>query len=240
MAQVIEGAEKWQLSNRPDLRADGHVDRTDEAIAAAVMYTATRALTFLVAIVVMLSIDWGLTLIALLPVPPVTIASRYFGRAIHERFERIQSQLSDLSAVTQEALAGVRVVRAYRQEARELERFRDANLEYVQRNRALIRMQGLSLLNEMRSTVGRGQLPARAIADAMMIGLAGLLLLLPGYFSDLIGILLLIPPVRSAIYAYLKSRVTVVTTAGGTGPGFTQHRVDDGTIDLDSDEWRPR
>lgn len=104
----------------------------------------------------------------------------------------------------------------------------------------VLRMQGLSLLNEMRSTVGRGQLPARAIADAMMIGLAGLLLLLPGYFSDLIGILLLIPPVRSAIYAYLKSRVTVVTTAGGAGPGLTQRRVDDGTIDLDSDEWRPR
>ena len=45
--------------------------------------------------------------------------------------------------MTQEALAGVRVVRAYRQEARELARFRDANLEYVQRNRALIRLQGL-------------------------------------------------------------------------------------------------
>jgi len=105
----------------------------------------------------------------------------------------------------------------------------------------VLRMQGVSLLNEMRSTVGRGQLPARAIADAMMIGLAGLLLLLPGYFSDLIGILLLIPPVRSAIYAYLKSRVSVVTTTTtGGGPGFTQRRVDDGTIDLDSDEWRPR
>jgi UPF0716 protein FxsA len=101
-------------------------------------------------------------------------------------------------------------------------------------------MQGLSLLNEMRSTVGRGQLPARAIADAMMIGLAGLLLLLPGYFSDLIGVLLLIPPVRSAIYAFLKSRVTVVTTTSSGGPGFAQRRVDDGTIDLDSDEWRPR
>jgi pyruvate kinase len=42
MAQVIEGAEKWQLSNRPDLRADGHFNRTDEAIAAAVMYTANH------------------------------------------------------------------------------------------------------------------------------------------------------------------------------------------------------
>ncbi|HEU0224648.1 MAG TPA: pyruvate kinase, partial [Steroidobacteraceae bacterium] len=42
MAQVIEGAEKWQLSNRPELRTDGHHSRTDEAIAAAVMYTANH------------------------------------------------------------------------------------------------------------------------------------------------------------------------------------------------------
>jgi len=43
MSQVIEGAEKWQLSNRPDLqRTDGHFNRTDEAIAAAVMYTANH------------------------------------------------------------------------------------------------------------------------------------------------------------------------------------------------------
>lgn len=104
----------------------------------------------------------------------------------------------------------------------------------------VIRIKGLSLLNQMRSTVGSGQLPARSIADAMMVGLAGLLLLLPGYFSDLIGLLLLLPPVRSAIYAFLKSRVTVVTTTTGAGPHFTQRRVDDGTIDLDSDEWRPR
>jgi pyruvate kinase len=42
MAQVIEGAEKWQLSNRPELSADGRHVRTDEAIAAAVMYTANH------------------------------------------------------------------------------------------------------------------------------------------------------------------------------------------------------
>src|SRR5688500_18939219 len=42
MAQVIEGAEKWQLSNRPELRTDGQHARTDEAIAAAVMYTANH------------------------------------------------------------------------------------------------------------------------------------------------------------------------------------------------------
>jgi pyruvate kinase len=42
MAQVIEGAEKWQLSNRPELRSDGYFQRTDEAIAGAVMYTANH------------------------------------------------------------------------------------------------------------------------------------------------------------------------------------------------------
>jgi pyruvate kinase len=42
MAQVIEGAEKWQQSNRPELRSDGEFGRTDEAIAAAVMYTANH------------------------------------------------------------------------------------------------------------------------------------------------------------------------------------------------------
>ena len=48
-----------------------------------------------------------------------------------------------VSAVTQEALAGVRVVRAYRQEAAELARFRVANEEFLRRNRRLIRLQGL-------------------------------------------------------------------------------------------------
>jgi len=90
----------------------------------------------------MLSIDARLTLIALAPLPFVSISVRYFGGEIHRRFEAIQEQLSDLSAVVQEALSGVRVVRAYRQEPHEVERFRTANLEYLARNRGLITLQG--------------------------------------------------------------------------------------------------
>jgi ATP-binding cassette subfamily B protein len=90
----------------------------------------------------MLSIDAKLTLIALVPLPLVSVVVRYFGAAIHERFEKIQEQFSDISAVTQESLAGVRVVRAYRQETAEIDRFRRANEEYVLRTRALIRLQG--------------------------------------------------------------------------------------------------
>jgi ATP-binding cassette, subfamily B, multidrug efflux pump len=112
-------------------------------VGPAVLYATTTGLTFVIALVFLLSLNVRLTLFALLPLPLVTVTARYFGRAIHERFEKIQEQLSNISAVTQEALAGVRVVRAYRQEPRELERFRAANLEYVERNRVLIRLQGL-------------------------------------------------------------------------------------------------
>ncbi len=65
----------------------------------------------------MMSIDARLTLLSLIPLPFVSISVKYFGSAIHKRFEQIQAQLSELSAVVQEALSGVRVVRAYRQEA---------------------------------------------------------------------------------------------------------------------------
>ena len=122
-------------------RATNDLSAVRMMIGPAVMYTANTALTFLVAIILMLSINVRLTLIALIPLPFVSVATRYFGRAIHHRFERIQAQLSDLSAVTQETLSGVRVIRAYRQELFELSRFRSSNEEYVHRNRALIKLQ---------------------------------------------------------------------------------------------------
>ena len=59
-----------------------------------------------------------------MPLPFVSLSVKYFGSAIHQRFEQIQAQLSEISAIAQEALSGVRVVRAYRQEQSELERFR--------------------------------------------------------------------------------------------------------------------
>jgi ATP-binding cassette subfamily B protein len=123
-------------------RATNDLNAVRMMIGPAIMYSATTVLVLVVAILLMLTIDARLTLIALIPLPFVTIAVRYFGSAIHKRFEKIQAQLSEISAVVQEALSGVRVVRAYRQEAHERERFRRANEEYLARNRVLIRLQG--------------------------------------------------------------------------------------------------
>jgi ATP-binding cassette subfamily B protein len=124
-------------------RATNDLNAVRMTVGPSVMYSASTVLTFIVAIVLMISIDVRLTLVALTPLPMVSLAVFYFGRAIHRRFERIQEQLSDISAVVQEALSGVRVVRAYGQEGAELERFRQSNEEYVERNRALIRLQGM-------------------------------------------------------------------------------------------------
>src|SRR6266545_4649656 len=124
-------------------RASNDLSAVRMMIGPAVMYTATTVLTFAIAIVLMLSINRRLTLLALIPLPLVSIFVWYFGNVIHRRFERIQEQLSEISAVTQESLSGVRVVRAYRQEEFEIERFRRANEEYVFRNKGLIRVQGL-------------------------------------------------------------------------------------------------
>jgi len=123
-------------------RATNDLNAVRMMIGPAIMYSTNTILVFIVAILLMLTIDVRLTLIALIPLPFVTITVRYFGSAIHKRFEQIQAQLSEISAVVQEALSGVRVVRAYRQEEHERERFRRANEEYLRRNRVLIRLQG--------------------------------------------------------------------------------------------------
>lgn len=123
-------------------RATNDLNAVRMMIGPSVMYSSNTLLTFVAALAMMLAIDVRLTLLSLIPLPFVSISVNYFGRAIHRGFEQIQAQLSEVSAVAQEALAGVRVVRAYRQESAETERFRAANLEYLRRNRKLIAIQG--------------------------------------------------------------------------------------------------
>jgi ATP-binding cassette subfamily B protein len=156
-------------------RATSDLGAVRMMMGPAVMYTAGTVLTFIVAIALMMSIDPRLTLVALIPLPLVTVVVKYFGVAIHTRFEKIQEQLSDISAIAQESLAGVRVVRAYGQEAFEIARFRVANEEYLRRNRALIRLQGF-YFPSMGLLMGVGALlvlwlgSRRVVAGQMTLG----------------------------------------------------------------------
>ncbi|MFN7545101.1 MAG: ABC transporter ATP-binding protein, partial [Acidobacteriota bacterium] len=89
------------------------------------------------------TVDWQLTLIALIPAPLVSLAVVYFGQKIHKRFELIQAQFSDISSRVQENLNGVRIVRAYAQEQPELHKFEILNQDYIRSNLGLARDTGM-------------------------------------------------------------------------------------------------
>jgi ATP-binding cassette subfamily B protein len=84
-----------------------------------------------------------LTIYAFLPLPLASIVVQYFGRKIHERFEKIQAQFSDISARAQENFSGARLIRAYVQEKAEIALFEKTNQEYVTRSLPLARLMGM-------------------------------------------------------------------------------------------------
>ncbi len=112
-------------------------------LGPGIMYWFETLLTFLLAVIVMIGVDWRITLLALSPAPLVTVAVIFFGKRIHERFEKIQAQFADISSRVQENLAGVRVVRAYAQEDAEMELFEKLNTGYMAQNLKLARLSGL-------------------------------------------------------------------------------------------------
>jgi ATP-binding cassette subfamily B protein len=113
------------------------------AIGPAIMYLASTIFGGLFALYFMLRIDVRLTGIALIPMICMPIVTIVIGRRIHDRFESVQENFSRLTTLAQENLAGVRIVRAFRQEDAEIDRFRILNDEYLDRNMALTRLYGI-------------------------------------------------------------------------------------------------
>src|SRR3712207_1096616 len=113
------------------------------AVGPAIMYLTNTIVGGIFALGFMLRIDVRLTLLALLPMALLPAVIARMGRAIHERFERVQEHFGTLTTLAQENLAGVRVVRAYRQEAPEIQRFRTLSDEYVAKNMSLARLYGV-------------------------------------------------------------------------------------------------
>ena len=112
------------------------------ATGPAIMYLTNTIFGAAFALVFMLRIDVHLTLLALLPMVMLPVVMIRMGGAIHRRFEAVQEHFSTLTTHAQENFAGVRVVRAYRQEAAEIARFAALNETYVERNMALARLYG--------------------------------------------------------------------------------------------------
>ncbi len=124
-------------------KATNDLNAVRNLLGPAIMYSANTIVFTAGALAFMLAISPKLTLYAFLPLPVASIVIQYFGRRIHERFERIQAMFSEISARAQENFSGARVIRAYVQEEAEIAAFESANQEYIRRSLGLVRLMGM-------------------------------------------------------------------------------------------------
>jgi ATP-binding cassette subfamily B protein len=124
-------------------RATNDLNAVRMLLGPAIMYSANTIVFTAGALAFMLSISPKLTMYAFLPLPVVSITVQYFGKQIHERFEKIQAMFSEISARAQENFSGARVIRAYVQEEPEIAAFETSNREYINRSLKLVRLMGM-------------------------------------------------------------------------------------------------
>jgi len=104
----------------------------------------------------------------------------------------------------------------------------------------LLRAQGFAAMTRLQNSMAEGGDPRGPLAHGVMILIAGMLMLTPGFFTDTIGFLLLLPPVRAAAIAWLGPKIAArVVTMGPSGEGFDTagrgepHRGPSAPIDAD-------
>jgi ATP-binding cassette subfamily B protein len=124
-------------------RATNDLNAVRMLLGPAIMYSANTMVYTAGALAFMISISPRLTFYTFLPLPVVSIVIQYFGRRIHDRFERIQAMFSDISARAQENFSGARLIRAYVQEEAEIRAFEKENHEYIRRSLKLVRLMGM-------------------------------------------------------------------------------------------------
>lgn len=103
----------------------------------------------------------------------------------------------------------------------------------------LMRAQGMAALQKLQKNIESGGNPADPIANGAFILVAGLLLLTPGFFTDTVGLLLLVPPVRQALIravaARLKSKATTFAAGFETQTQYASDTVLDGDFEVVED-----
>lgn len=89
---------------------------------------------------------------------------------------------------------------------------------------ALLRRHGIATMRHVKAELAARQAPARALIDGAVLAVAALLLVLPGFLSDIVGLLLFLPPVRRQIWRRAAERAEVKMrqpAAGRPAPGAT-------------------
>ncbi len=97
----------------------------------------------------------------------------------------------------------------------------------------LLRHQGFGVMTRVRAEMDAGRDPSRQLAHGAMIVLAAILLIIPGFITDIFAILILLPPVRDLAWRAFKGRIVMATSFGN---GFSARRRDK-VIDLEDSDY---
>jgi len=112
-------------------------------IGPAVMYSIDTLIRMIIVVTIMSMISWEVTLWSLIPLPLLSFLVYKVGKKVHSRFTLIQEKFSDITTKAQENFSGIRVIKSYVAEEREIEDFERLNREYLTRNMSLVRVQAL-------------------------------------------------------------------------------------------------
>lgn len=100
----------------------------------------------------------------------------------------------------------------------------------------VLRHQGFGILSRLTAADAESGAPGRDLVHGVLILFAGMLLLLPGFLSDILALLLLLPPVRELVIRYFGRNVVVFSSR--MRPRREPQREDPAVIDLDEEEYR--
>ncbi len=102
----------------------------------------------------------------------------------------------------------------------------------------LLRIQGFGVMSRIRTELEAGRNPSRELAHGVMIMAAGILLLIPGFVTDILGILLFLPPLRDFVWRQLRTRIRFAgVAANGVSARRRNGNGDARTIDLDEHDY---
>ncbi len=147
----------FDANNTGDLmsRATNDMDALRMLIGPGVMYTANTLMSLPLRLFWMFILDWKLTFVCIIPMLGLPPLVRYFGAKTHKYSRLQQDSFGDLTTTVQENLAGIRVVKAYRQEGAEIDKFLARNDDYITKSMELARIQAL-FFPSIRLLVGTG------------------------------------------------------------------------------------
>jgi UPF0716 protein FxsA len=106
----------------------------------------------------------------------------------------------------------------------------------------LLRYQSISVLRKINRDIRQGKAPEAGLVDGVLIVVGAILLIVPGFVTDAIGLVLMIPFVRSGIRHFVRSRIKVTSfrTGGRRGRGPRRGAGDDGVVDLSPEDFERR